>query len=156
MRVNLERIRKKTVSIENYIVSIKEPFRKKFLTNKRDYRLDSVSAEKLRALADKFVVVVFSAEWCKDCAFYVSTLALLSEVADLEVRVFGGLKRDVLNPSVRWRVPPSPIEVRSFGVEKIPLIIVFDKEGKEVGRIVEKPVNTDCLEKELLFIVKKI
>jgi hypothetical protein len=36
-------------------------------------------------------------------------------------------------------------------VDKIPLILVFNKEGKEIGRIVENPKAT--LEEEILQII---
>jgi len=34
----------------------------------------------------------------------------------------------------KWRIPPSPPEVKAFGVEKLPWIIVFDKKGRR-GRL---------------------
>jgi thiol-disulfide isomerase/thioredoxin len=106
---------------------------------------------KLKRLANNYVVVAFSAEWCKDCAANIPILALTSEITGLEVRIFGGLKRDPLNPTRKWSIPPSPPEVEKFHVDKIPLILVFNKEGKEIGRIVENPKAT--LEEEILQII---
>ncbi|KPV65265.1 MAG: hypothetical protein AOA65_0300 [Candidatus Bathyarchaeota archaeon BA1] len=63
-------------------------------------------------------MVVFSAEWCKDCTNNVPVLWLISELRGLEIRVFGHLKTDPLNPRERWKIPPSPPEVKDFGVEK--------------------------------------
>ena len=37
---------------------------------------------------------------------------------------------------------------------KLPTIIIFDKEGKEIGRIVENPKRTSFLEQELCAIIK--
>jgi hypothetical protein len=81
-------------------------------------------------------------------------LALTSEATGLEVRIFGSLKKDPLNSRGRkWRIPPSPPEVETFHVDKIPLIILFDKQGKEIGRIIENPRETPTLEEELLKII---
>jgi hypothetical protein len=43
------------------------------------------------------VLVVFSAQWCKDCATNIPVLALISEATGVDVRVFGGLKKDPLS-----------------------------------------------------------
>ena len=83
-----------------------------------------------------------------------SQLALITETTELEVRIFGGLKKDLLNLKRKWRVPPSPPEVEIFKVDKIPLIIVVDREGKEIGRIVENPKHMPTLEQELYEIIK--
>jgi len=40
---------------------------------------------------------------------------------------------DVLNPKRKWRIPPSPPEVETFKVDKIPLMIIIDRKGKELG-----------------------
>jgi len=71
----------------------------------------------------------------------------------LEVRIFGGLKKDPLSHTRKWRIPPSPPEVETFHVDKIPLIILFDREGKEIGKIVENPREKPTLEEELLKII---
>lgn len=100
-------------------------------------------------------MVAFSAEWCKDYAVNIPILALISEATGLNVRIFGGLKRGPLNPTRKWSIPPSPPEVEKFQVDKIPLILVFDKEGMELGRIVENPKEGLTLEEEILHIILK-
>jgi tartrate dehydratase beta subunit/fumarate hydratase class I family protein len=42
----------------------------------------------------------------------------------------------------------------TFDVDKLPLIIVFDIHGKEVGRIVESAKRCSSLEEELSEIIK--
>ena len=88
----------------------------------------------------------------QDCAANIPVLALISEATGLEVRIFGGLKKDPLSQTRKWRIPPSPPEVETCNVDKIPLIIVFDKEGKEIGKIIENP-REPTLEEELLKII---
>jgi hypothetical protein len=80
-------------------------------------------------------------------------LALISETTGIEVRIFGGLKKDSLNPQRKWRIPPSLQEVEMFHVDKIPLIILFDKTDNEIGRIIENP-QEPTLEEELLKIIR--
>jgi len=73
----------------------------------------------------------------------------------LEVRVFGGLKGDPLSHTSKWRIPPSPPEVSTFEVEKIPLIIIFDLDGVEIGRIIEFPKQFPTLEQEICEIIRR-
>ncbi|MDH5788842.1 MAG: hypothetical protein OEZ40_11180 [Candidatus Bathyarchaeota archaeon] len=81
-------------------------------------------------------------------------MALISEATGFEVRIFAGLKKDSLNPKRKWRIPPSPPEVETFNVDKIPLILIFNSEGKEIGRITENPTHTPTLEEELYEIIR--
>ena len=154
MNINLSEIREKTVSVSQYIEGLSQPFQEKFLTRKQTYQLKTETVNQLEKFADKYAVVVFSAEWCKDCAVNIPVLALISEAAGVEVRVFGGLKKDPLGHAKKWRTPPSPPEVETFNVDKIPLIILFDREGKEIGRIIENPSKMPTLEEEIYEIIK--
>jgi hypothetical protein len=154
MSVDLSGVRKKTVAVDQYISTLDQPFGQNFLTAKQTYRLNSQAASQLRKFARKFVIVAFSAGWCKDCTRNIAALALINETAGLEVRVFGGLKRDPLSHVSKWRIPPSPPEVKTFSVDKIPLIIIFDKEGVEIGRIIENPKQLPTVEEELVAIIK--
>jgi hypothetical protein len=152
--VDLTEIRKKTVSATEYIESLDEPFQKRFIERKKTYRLQRGIVEQLKKVRERCVVVAFSATWCKDCAVNIPVLALLSEVTGLEVRVFGGIKKDPLSPLHKWRIPPSPPETESFKIDKLPSILVFDIAGNELGRIVETPKLLLTLEQELLEIIK--
>jgi thiol-disulfide isomerase/thioredoxin len=154
MSINLSEIRKRTVSVNEYLDGLKEPFREKFFARKQTYKLNQEAVNQLKKVADKYVVVAFSAEWCKDCAANIPVLALISEATGLEVRIFGGLMKDPLSQTRKWRIPPSPPEVEVFRVDKIPLIILFSKEGKEVGKIIENP-QKPTLEEELLKIISE-
>ena len=141
----------RTVSVKDYLVCTSDPFRSKSIERMKNYRLKEVVVEELKKYADKLFIVVFSAELClKDCAKNVPVLALLADKAGLKVRVFGGLMRDSLNPKEKWRIPPSPPEVKEFKVEKVPHIVIFDMSGLELGKIVEKPAHDKTLEEEIL------
>jgi thiol-disulfide isomerase/thioredoxin len=154
MNFNLAQIRKETVSVNCYIEDLEQPFKEKFLTREQTYQLKQEAIDQLKKVADGYVIVAFSAEWCKDCSVNVPVLALISEATGLEIRIFGGLMKDPLSHTRKWRIPPSPPEVETFNVEKIPLIVIFDKEGREIGRIIENPTHKPTLEEELCEIVK--
>jgi hypothetical protein len=152
----LTELTEKTVSVKDYLAHTSGPFREKADERLKTYRLKEDVAEELKKYADKLFVLVFSAEWClKDCAPNVPVLVLLADKAGLKVQVFGGLMRDPLNPKERWRIPPSPPEVRDFQVEKVPTIIVFDTSGQELGKIIEEPSPGKTLEEEILQLAKK-
>jgi thiol-disulfide isomerase/thioredoxin len=154
MIVDLLEIRDKTVSIDEYISSIEPVFRERFFARKQTYALKLCAVEELRKSGRSLMIVVFSASWCKDCAEQIPVLALMADAAGLEVRIFGGIKKDPLGHTSKWRVPPSPPEVNTLRVEKLPTIIVFDASGMEVGRIEERPKMTLTLEEEVCEIVK--
>jgi hypothetical protein len=154
MNFDLSEIRKKTVSIGQYIDSLEQPLKEKYLNREQAYKLRPETVDQLKNFAKKYVAIVFSATWCKDCAENIPVISLLSEVTGLEVRVFGGLMKDPLSHVCKWRIPPSPLEVITFEVDKIPLIIIVDLSGKEIGRIVESPKRWPTLEQELYEIIK--
>jgi thiol-disulfide isomerase/thioredoxin len=151
--LNLAEIRRKTVPVRSYIESLQEPFKQKFNEGLKTYCPNSGAINQLKASAAKYVIVAFSASWCKDCAVSIPVLAAISEATGLEVRVFGGLKRDLLGKEVKWHIPPSPREVVEFKVGNIPVMIVIDSEGEEIGRIVEKPSLKATLEEEIVQII---
>ncbi len=125
------------------------------MTRKLTYQLNPETVNQLKEFSNRYLIVAFSAEWCKDCAANIPVLALISEATGLEVRIFGGLKRDPLNPKRKWRIPPSPPEVETFKVDKTPTIMLVKREGEEVGRIIENPKYMPTLEQELYEIIKK-
>jgi thiol-disulfide isomerase/thioredoxin len=154
MNFDLSEIRKKTVSVGQYIECLELQLKEKFLNRKQAYKLQPQAVDQLKDFEKKYVAIVFSATWCKDCAEYIPVLSLISEATGLEVRVFGGLMKDPLSHVCKWRIPPSPAEVITFEVDKIPLIIILDLHGREIGRIVESPKRWTTLEQELYEIIK--
>lgn len=155
MRRTLKELIGRTVSVKDYIMHMNDPFRGRFLERMKAYPLNEDVVEELKNYVDRIFLVVFSAEWCKDCAANVPVLALLADKTGVTVRVFGGLKKDLLNPNETWRIPPSPPEVREFKVERTPHIVIFRINGRQLGKIVEKPASNKTLEEEILQLVKQ-
>jgi len=145
---------RKTIPVGQYINEISQPFKDKFLYKMQVYQMDEQITKKLREHAKDLVVIVFSAEWCKDCAENVPILAKLAEETGIDVFVFGGLKTNPLNQKEKWSIPPSPPEVKQFDVQRIPHIIIFNKKGKELGVIIENPKPGLTLEKEIFNILQ--
>ncbi len=154
MRYELEAIMSNSESVADYLKSSDEKT-PKFAERKATYKLNKETVEKIKAYAGSAVVVVFSAEWCPDCYRNVPVLGLISEETGLEVRVFGHLMRNVKDPDEKWMIPPSPPEVKTFNVIKIPLITVLNEDGERLGEIIENPPEGQTLEKALLNILKK-
>jgi hypothetical protein len=154
MSTSLSEIEKKTAPVSQYIESLEQPFQEKFLARKQDYRLNAEATTRLAGFAKDYMLVVFSAQWCKDCATNIPVLALISEATGMDVRVFGGLKKDPLSHTRKWRIPPSPPEAETFHIDKIPTTIVMSREGMEIGRIVENPKLAPTLEQEICEIIK--
>jgi thiol-disulfide isomerase/thioredoxin len=148
---DLEKIRAASEPVLEYVEACREKA-PRLHEQYETYRLDDEAVTKIRCHSDKYLVVVFSAEWCPDCHRNVPILALLNREAGLEVRVFGHLMRDAKNDKRRWRIPPSPPEVDDFDVVKIPHIAVLDMKGEVVGEIIENPPEGKSLEQALLDI----
>ena len=154
MNVNLSGIRKRALLIDEYIDSLDEPSKEKYLARKQAYQLQTDTIDELKKHRCNHIFVVFSASWCKDCAQQVPVLALIAEKTGIEARVFGGIKKDPLSHTSKWRIPPSPPEILTFAVESIPLIIILDPHGVEIGRIIETPKRFPTLEQEICEIIR--
>ncbi len=151
---DLERIRSSSEPIGEYLQTVLKDH-PNFARRYEEYHLDMMTIDEMKRFAEDHIIIVFSAEWCKDCAKNVPVLGLISEKTGMEIRVYGHLMRDPLNPNERWKIPPSPPEVREFEVVKIPLIIVLNKKGDRVGEIIENPPEGQSLEEAILRILKR-
>lgn len=126
----------------------------RFIDHYNSYILDREAVTKIKCHSEKYVIIAFSAEWCPDCYRNIPILAKLQEQTGLKTRVFGKLQRDKENPSKRWRIPPSPEVVEDFDVVKIPSLYILDKDGNQVGQIIENPPQGKSLELAILEILE--
>jgi hypothetical protein len=62
MNINLSEVRKKTVSVSQYMDTLKYPFKEKFVTRKQVYQLKKETISQLKRSANSYVIVAFSAE----------------------------------------------------------------------------------------------
>lgn len=152
-RHDLTVLRAASEPIEEYLTAPNDAA-EAFNRRLQEYALDPSATEKLKAHAGKARIFVFTAEWCGDCKRNVPVLKLIQDTTGIEVRVLGHIMRDINNPDERWRIPPSPPEVKDFGVLKIPHIAVLDAHGKELGAVIENPPEDKTLEEALLDILE--
>jgi hypothetical protein len=61
MLLDLSAIRMNTVSVTDYVSSLEESFREKFLVRKQTYQPNEEAISKLRTYAGEYVVIAFSA-----------------------------------------------------------------------------------------------
>ncbi len=145
----------RAVPIEQYMRECSADCKSKYEACRADYTLKPDILESIKAFDNQFIVVTISADWCKDCIANVPVLDLVHEATGLPVYILGGVKTDPLNPDRQWAVPPSPPEVNTLNIKAIPTILIYAKNGKEIGRIIENPSIKPTLEEELLYFLEK-
>lgn len=107
-------------------------FKKWFILGYNEYQPKDSFVIRLRPLLlDKRIVVVLGT-WCSDSQLDVPHLInLLDEIEFDRTRIdFWGVDKK--------KAEPASI-IAKYGITKVPTIMVFDKEGKEVARIEEQP-----------------
>jgi thiol-disulfide isomerase/thioredoxin len=147
--MDLDKIRESTQSAYDYVSSLES-----FMYVYDNYKLDQEVVNELKKYVNDYTVVLFSASWCHDSRAGVPVFALLETQIGLEVRVFGGMKTAPFDQEHTWAIPPSPPEAETWGVTAIPWIVVFTKDGQEVGKIIERPTWGKTMEEEFLEIIK--
>ncbi len=152
---DIEAARQSAGTVDDYTDSMSKLYRWKFLERRDSYQANQEALELLKEQADNYFILAFSAQWCEDCSKNIPVLGIISEATGLEVRVFGRIKTDPLCKDSLWAVPPSPPEVLTFCVEKLPWIILFDKHCNEVGKIIENPEHTGSIEEELVHMIRE-
>lgn len=152
--VDLTDIRSRATNVRDYINSLQDKDKEKFLEVYRTYKLDSNVVDELRIALKDLTVVVFSAAWCGDCKRAMPVMMQIEEQLGLEILVFSKIKTAPLDPNHQWAIPPSPPEIDEWGVTAIPWLNFYDAEGNLVGTLIEKPTVKDTLEAEILYILK--
>ena len=153
--IDLDDIRLRSMTVAEYFESVTGKDKDVMMDKYHQYRIKGDVLQQLKDLAGSVVCVVFSAAWCKDCKNALPVLRHLEERAGLEVRVFGNIKTAPLNPEHRWKIPPSPPEMEEWNITHIPWIVLFDRDGNEIGNIIEKPEVKETLEEEILYHLSK-
>lgn len=151
----LQDILNRAVPIEQYMHECSADCKPKYEARRAEYTLKPGILESIKAFVDQIIVVAISADWCKDCVANIPVLDLIHEATGLPVYILGGVKTDPLNPDKQWAVPPSPPEVDTLEIKAIPTILIYSKNVREIGRIVENPSIKSSLEEELLYFMEK-
>lgn len=103
--------------------------------------------ERIASAASGFSVVAAVASWCGDSRREVPRfLKIIDALSALGVTV----KYELTACDRSKQLPPAFID--AFAIESVPTFVVF-AQGREVGRIVERPVTR--LEEDLLRLVER-
>ncbi|HWK06034.1 MAG TPA: thioredoxin family protein [Puia sp.] len=122
------------------------PYDSWFIKNYSDYTVDSATANRLRSrLADKSVKL-FMGTWCGDSQREIPRIFKILDYCGID----SGRVQLVMVSDADSTYKQSPgHEERGMNIFRVPDLIVLDR-GKEMGRIVESPVQS--LEKDLLAL----
>lgn len=121
-----------------------------FSKNYDAYTPDEAIVQKLKRKLKKYNITVFMGTWCGDSKREVPKFYKILEAANFpesQLRVIG-----VNNARSAYKQGPNG-EEKSMNIHRVPTFIIYNKRGKEIGRIVEHPVES--LEADLLKICRK-
>ena len=141
-------------SCVDYIEDMAPTHKGRYLGQKESYNLNEEAVRKLKELIPDYEIVAVFADWCGDARKAVPVLSLLEEELGIKIRALGGMTKPPYGSKKHWAVPPSPIEVDTFNITSSPTIIIFNKNGDEVGRIKTRPKLTKTIEQEIVKIIE--
>ncbi len=124
----------------------KEPYESWFRTNYSSYEVDSNISSMLQTKMQGHQLKLFLGTWCGDSKREVPRMIKLLEKAKFPMEKLELITLDKRGD--RYKKSPGG-EEKGWNIIKIPTLIVL-KDGKEINRIVESPV--DSLEEDLLSI----
>jgi thiol-disulfide isomerase/thioredoxin len=150
----LKDIQEDTESCTDSIESLSPAYRGGFLRQKQEYSANQEALDRLKELCTDYSIVVMYADWCGDARRAVPVLALIEEYTGKKIPSLRGMTKPSYGSDKLWAVPPSPPEVDTFGVTSSPTILIFNKEGKEIGRIKTRQKMTPTIEEEIVRIIE--
>lgn len=152
---NLTRLKKNGLSVQEYVENLSGKSGQELKENIQKYEPKETVLKELAEKMRGYTVIVFSATWCKDCKINVAAfIKILQKRSDIKAVFFTGIKSAPLDPNIRWRVPPSPPEVKEFNLEKIPTFYILDSNGKVVATMIENPKYENSIEEELIHLIE--
>lgn len=110
-----------------------------------NYKPDSLTIEQIKKLNHNFDIVIIMGTWCSDSRREVPRFLKI-----LEQIIYDKDKINII--CVDRNKLSYNLDVSKYGIKYVPTFI-FEKNGFELGRIVETP--TETLEKDLLDILLK-
>ncbi len=122
---------------------LQDPFRIWFAEGFKNYNSDPKTIEKLKPLLKNVDIKVFMGTWCEDSQREIPHLYSILEATD-----FNESQLTIIAVSEEKDTPQN--YEAGQNIEYVPTII-FSREGKEMGRIVESTVES--LEKDMVAIL---
>lgn len=120
-----------------------DAFKDWFNTGYEDYKVDTETAEKLKPLLKDVDITVFMGTWCEDSQRETPHFYKILDAAN-----FDESKLNLITVSEEKTTPQGYEEGKN--ITNVPTIIFF-KNDKELGRIVEYPIES--LEKDMFAIL---
>ena len=120
-----------------------DPHAKWFKENYNNYSLDKLTAKKIQPLIKDIEITIFMGTWCSDSRRDSPAFFKLMDFLDVKNQ-----KLELIAMSLEKNTPDS-LE-KGLEIYNIPTFI-FKKDGKEINRIVEFPIET--LEKDIFNIL---
>jgi len=151
---NIKDIRSEGPSSNQAIEEIKPAYRGGFIRQRDEYKLNKEAVDKLRKLITDYSIVILFADWCGDARRALPVMALLEQELDTTFLALGGMTKPQYGSDKHWAVPPSPEEVDICGVTSSPTILIFGKDGEEIGRIKTRAKMTPTIEQEIVKIIE--
>lgn len=121
----------------------KEPYDFWFKENYTNYELDYDIADKIKPLIKEIEITVFMGTWCSDSRMHSSAFFKLTDYLKIKDKNMN------LIAMTLDKTTPDSLE-KNQDIINIPTII-FKKNGKEINRIVEFPIET--IEKDIYNIL---
>ena len=155
-----EDITSPTMDPQEYMKKSSE--KKEVLEYYENYSPDKDSIKKIKEYLlknqESIKLLAIGAVWCPDCFRNIPRMIkILEEFEDIEFKILYGVKVDAYKKknkdSIAWNAKKSPKEAvdPKFDLLKIPIIYIFNKEGKYINRIVENPREGSTLEEDIAY-----
>lgn len=109
------------------------------------YQPDDGSVKYLSALEDTVTLYIFFGTWCRESKKYIPGLMKSLQLADSKF-----IETKYMGTDRQKKVPAELLKM--FNIKYIPTVVVL-KGDKEIGRIVEKPLQP--IEADLVQILKR-
>ncbi len=127
----------------DYINEAKASKRQNMKRRFHEYRPNDSFVDRFEHVAERFYLIIFSADWCSDCTVYVPSLAKTLLIA----------KNNLISAKVvdydSYRDIADDLRIKN-----VPTMIVYDKNWREVGRFVETPRKAGTVEEEICMIME--
>lgn len=142
----------KTVPYEDTVILLgtvdeegfkQEPFNVWYNTNYSEYKVDEALVDELKSLSKDIDIKTFMGTWCEDSQRETPNFNKLLDAIDFRE------KDHSLYALSREKTTPQQFE-NDLNITNVPTFI-FYKDGKEINRIVEYPIES--LEKDMLNIL---
>ena len=128
---------------------IQEPYQEWFLKYYEEYTPEPSKIDSLKSLLNQYTITLFMGTWCGDSKREVSRFYKVLEKSNFSLDRLTTIAVD-RNKETYKQSPGG--EHEGLNIHRVPTFI-FYKNGKEVNRIIESPVQT--IEKDILSLLTK-